>query len=290
VAAAFKRNGLRNPTHDDEGNLAWILARQYCAYKNDDPKEIPEKAVPLCIISLVALKTSTEKQVATTQLIVGAFFFAMRSCEYLKVPKQHDKKTKQLTLANIAFYNDGKLINHSSPDLSAAASVSITFESQKNSRKFDTITQWRKTHETLCPVKQWAALVQRIWSCPNTTTQTPVSALLQHNKVIHITNQDIVHALQDSLKTYREARLRITIDELGTHSIRSGAAMAMYLGGAPVFAIQMIGRWSSDSFMKYIRKQIKEFTYGISQQMLTMQSFRHVPNNAPSSSPQLTEY
>jgi hypothetical protein len=66
--------------------------------------------------------------------------------------------------------------------------------------------------------------------------------------------------------------------------------MAMYLGGAPVFAIQMIGRWSSDSFMKYIRKQIEEFTYGISQQMLTMQDFRHVPNNAPTSSPQRTEY
>jgi hypothetical protein len=31
----------------------------------------------------------------------------------------------------------------------------------------------------------------------------------------------------------------------------------MYLGGVPVFAIMMIGRWSSDAFMKYICKQIK---------------------------------
>ncbi len=103
VAAAFKRNGLQNPTHNDKGNLAWILARQYRAYKNNDPKEIPKKAIPLCVISLVTLKTSTEKQIATTQLIIGAFFFAMRSCEFLKVPKQDNKKTKQLTLSNIAF-------------------------------------------------------------------------------------------------------------------------------------------------------------------------------------------
>jgi hypothetical protein len=214
----------------------------------------------------------------------------MRSCEYLKVPNQADKKTKQLTLQNIAFYRDGKLIEHSSPMLHhSTSSVTVTFESQKNSRKFDAITQWRTTHDTLCPVRQWAALVQRIWAYPGATAKTPVSAVSQHNRITHITSANIVHALQDALKTYGEDRLRINIDEVGTHSIRSGAAMAMYLGGVPVFAIQMIGRWSSDSFMRYIRKQIEEFTYDVSQKMLTMQHFRHVPNNA-TTSPQRTEY
>lgn len=280
---------MPNPTHDNEGNLAWILARQYRANKNDDPKEIPEKAIPLCVISLVALKTATEKQHAITQLTIGAFYFAMRSCEYLKVPKQEDKKTKQLTLRNIAFYLDGTLLPHSSTSLHNASSVSITFETQKNSRKFDTITQWRTTHDTLCPVCQWAALIKRIRAYPNATDETPVSAVLQHNKITHITNNDIVHALHDGLKTYGEDRLRINTNKIGTHSIRSGAAMAMYLGGVPVFAIQMIGRWSSDSFMKYIRKQIEQFTFDVSQKMLTMQHFGHVPNNAPTS-PQRTEY
>jgi len=250
---------------------------------------MPEKAIPSCVISLIALNTATEKQRAITQLIIGAFFFAMRSCEYLKVPKQHEKRTKQLKLKNIAFYTEGNLIEHSPPDLHNSSSVSITFESQKNERKFDTITQWRTTHDTLCPVKQWAALVKRISAYPNTTSETPVSAVLQHNTLTHISSADITNALHDGLRTYGEARLRINVNEIGTHSIRSGAAMAMYLGGVPVFAIQMIGRWSSDSFMKYIRKQIEEFTYDVSQKMLTMQHFRHVPNNAPTS-PNRTEY
>jgi hypothetical protein len=251
----------------------------------------------MCILSIIALRTTTETQKAITQLTIGAFFFAMRSCEYLKVPKQKDKKTKQLTLKNVAFYRDGNLIKHDSPTLSNSTSVSMTFESQKNNRKFDTITQWRTTDDILCPVRQWAALVQRIWAYPAATADTPVSAVLRHNKINHITSNDIVQALRDSLKTYGEARLRINIDEIGTHSIRSGAAMAMYLGGVPVFAIQMIGRWSSDSFMKYIRKQIEEFTYDVSQKMLTMQHFRHVPNNIPNNittnattPPQRTEY
>jgi hypothetical protein len=279
---------MRNPTIDDEGNLAWILARQYRAYKNSDPREIPEKAIPACILSIIALRTTTDTHKAITQLSIGVFFFAMRSCEYLKVPKQNKKKTKQLTLKNIAFYRDRQLIAHNSPTLSTSTSVSMTFESQKNDRKFDTITQWRTAHDTtLCPVRQWAALVQRIWSYPGTTADTPVSAVLRH-KISHITSNDIVHALRDSLKTYGEARLRININEIGTHSIRSGAAMAMYLGGVPVFAIQMIGRWLSDSFMKYIRKQIEEFTYNVSQKMLNMQHFRHVPNNQSNNIPNAT--
>jgi hypothetical protein len=57
--------------------------------------------------------------------------------------------------------------------------------------------------------------------------------------------------------------------------------MAMYLRRVPVFAIMMIGRWASNSFMKYIRTQIKEFTLDVSKRMLTMQEFWHTPNTAP---------
>jgi hypothetical protein len=32
--------------------------------------------------------------------------------------------------------------------------------------------------------------------------------------------------------------------------------------------------------MKYIRKQIEEFIFDVSQRMLTMQHFRHTPTNA----------
>ena len=78
--------------------------------------------------------------------------------------------------------------------------------------------------------------------------------------------------------------------EIGTHSIRSGAAMAMYLGGVPVFAIQLIGRWSSDAFMKYIRKQIEEFTFDVSARMLTTQTFMHSNNNTNNQSTTNTKY
>ncbi len=81
-----------------------------------------------------------------------------------------------------------------------------------------------------------------------------------------------------------ETKLCIKKHEIRTHSIRLGAAMAMYLGGVPVFAIMMIGQWGSNAFMKYIQNQIEEFTFNVSSKMLTMQHFRHAPNatNSPS--------
>ena len=65
------------------------------------------------------------------------------------------------------------------------------------------------------------------------------------------------------VKFYGKSKLQILKSEVGTHSLRLGSAMTMYLGEIPVYAIQLIGRWKSDSFMKYLRKQIKQFTLGI---------------------------
>jgi hypothetical protein len=65
--------------------------------------------------------------------------------------------------------------------------------------------------------------------------------------------------------------------EVGTHSLRSAAAMAMYLAGVPVYTIMLIGRWSSDAFLRYIRRQVQEFSAGVSQRMLVSDSFFMIP-------------
>jgi hypothetical protein len=173
---SFRREGHPNPTRDSNGLLAWQLTCQYNkAYKSEDPKENPQKAIPICILSAIAtMKDKTKMQRATTQLSLGAFFFACRSCEYLKVSNAKDKQTKCLTLQNISFQLNGAAIPHSSPLLLAVDNVSITFETQKNGRKFNTITQRRTHHETLCPIIQWASLAKLIRTYPGAHT-TPTS-------------------------------------------------------------------------------------------------------------------
>ena len=86
---------------------------------------------------------------------------------------------------------------------------------------------------------------------------------------------DLCH---DRVVTIRESKLGIHQSEIGTTSICSGAAMAMYLSGVPVFSIMLIGRWSSTAFLKYIRKQVQEFLQGITSKMIEVQTFKHVQN------------
>ncbi len=111
----------------------------------------------MSVISLIAQANMTEMQQATTQPIVGAVFFACRSCKYLQVPKPEEKQTKILTLENICFYKDEiQLPQLQTLELVTADHISITFISQKNCRKNDTITQLRTNNKVLCPVIQWA--------------------------------------------------------------------------------------------------------------------------------------
>jgi hypothetical protein len=88
----------------------------------------------------------------------------------------------------------------------------------------------------------------------------------------------ISNALKDAISANGEDSLHIAANKIGTHSIRLGAAIAMFLGKCPVFLIMMIGQWSSDAFLHYIRKQVKEFNHNVSRKMLTHMFQRHIPN------------
>ena len=54
--------------------------------------------------------------------------------------------------------------------------------------------------------------------------------------------------------------------------------MAMYLDNVPTFTIMLIGRWSSDAFLRYIRKQVEQFTHNVSTRMLKHDSFFTTPD------------
>jgi hypothetical protein len=57
--------------------------------------------------------------------------------------------------------------------------------------------------------------------------------------------------------------------------------MAIYLAGVPTFSIMMIGRWSSNAFLKYIQKQVEQFSHNVSRRMIQNQHFTHVPDFVP---------
>jgi hypothetical protein len=276
VAQAFKLANRADPRLDEDSNVALILQRQLRAYSINDKPEKQQVAITGSVLrKLVQLAISAADK-AMSELFTGAFFFAMRSCEYLKV--SGPRKTKTLCIRNIRFFKGHRLIPHDHRNLHSADTVSITFEAQKRDTKNDTITQHRTSDPTLCPVKIWAKIIKRLLKYPSTTPDTTVNTFLSPNgKFIQFTGQQLLKRLRLAAETFGADILGFTPDQLGLHSARSGAAMAMYLSGVPVFTIMLLGRWSSDAFLRYIRKQVKEFSSGISQKMITKEHFFTVP-------------
>ena len=142
----------------------------------------------------------------------------------------------------------------------------------------DTVTQWQTFDELLCPVQMCALIIRRIMSYKETNKNSPVSLVKHKSQIINVTGEMIANLCHGGVVTIGEIKLGIRRSETGTRSIRSGAAMDMYLAGVSVFLIMLIGRWSSTAFLKYIRKQVQELLQGISSKMIEVQSFKHVQN------------
>ncbi len=196
----------------------------------------------------------------------------MRSCEYIQV--YGPRKTKLLSLGNIKFLKGRRFVPHSDDLLHRADCVSITFELQKRDSKGDVITQHRSSDPLLCPVKIRAKIVKRIRSYPSASDSWTVNSFQMADGAIHkFSGKELLNKIRLAAATLGEDELGFTPDKVGLHSARSGAAMAMYLAKVPVYTIMLLGRWSSDAFLRYIRRQVKEFSKGVSDQMISHERF-----------------
>jgi len=116
------QNGSLSATMQD------FLRWQLISYKMDDPKEVQQKALPVCILRLILSSNSAELRQAMGELAGATHFWAMRSFEYAKVPKAEQRQMKQLCIRNIVFIKDRKSIDHKSHSLHLADCVSVTLE------------------------------------------------------------------------------------------------------------------------------------------------------------------
>jgi hypothetical protein len=111
VAQAYKLADRADPRLDADGKLAFLLQRQLRGYKSVDPGKKSQVAITGSVLKKFHQFAISLFDKALCELFIGAFFFAMRSCEYIKV---HGKQS------NIRFFRGNTLIPHASPSLSLA--------------------------------------------------------------------------------------------------------------------------------------------------------------------------
>ena len=279
VAQTFRANNRSDPRLDQDGKISYILQEQFRGYSNQDGAVKKQKALPMMVIRRMYELAVSHKEIAFSQLCIGAIFFAMRSCEYLvTTSKENDKRTNILRLRNFQFKKEDRIIPHGSPSMAVSDLVAITFEFQKNHKRNKTIHMFKTNDNLLCPVKAWAYTITRII--------TTVSGANQDTKVCTYADQGQHISYLDSVYTRAKIRgivdiigentLGFTKEDVGLHSIRSGGAMAMFLSGVSTIIIQRVGRWESDAFMEYIREEVESFTTGVSTKMIQNELFSHI--------------
>jgi len=189
-----------------------------------------------------------------SELSTGGFFFAMRSCENSQAAGE--RKTKTVSLDGITFWSTTEsIIPHMSDEIFLAARVIVRFDDQKNSTQFDHRTQERTTDPILFPVKIFASLVSRIYrTVPNPSGHTTIDTFHLHATTSRITAKLFLETLRSACRLGGcKEFFGFSPCDIGTKSIRSGAAMALFLNGHSREHIMLLDRWRSAAFMDYIR-------------------------------------
>jgi hypothetical protein len=169
--------------------------------------------------------------------------------------------------------------------LSEATTVSITFEFQKRDVRNDTISHQRSGDKQgqgeMCPVRAAVEIIKRIhaYNLPRDHVRDIQINFIQWESMSYtIPSSLILLKIRTVVKNLGQEKLGFLPEEVGTHSNRSGGAMGMFLAGTPVYTIMLMGRWSSDAFMKYLQKQVLSLSHGIANKMLTFEEFYTVPD------------
>lgn len=133
----------------------------------------------------------------------------------------------------------------------------------------------------MCPVRIWASIVQRLRSYPSFNPSDTVNKYQFSDGRIHFfSGPELLKKLRLAATAIGPDSLGFTAADIGLHSARSGAAMAMYLAKVPVFTIMLLGQWSSNAFLRYVCKQVKEFSKGISTKMIQNENFFTIPSSS----------
>jgi hypothetical protein len=211
-------------------------------------------------------------------LAIVELFFAMRSCENTATPQPG--RTKTIDMAGVTFLDrDKREMPHEHPGLTLAVCVTFLFADQKNQEKNDRRAQKRTDDPVLCPMQRAASLIERIRRLvPGFTGTTTVNTCAQHFRKGLVTLQLVSGFLRTQLRhtcaTLGGKRVfGFNRMDIGTKSVRSGAAMGLFLANHSTERIMLMGRWLSQAFLVCIRPQIIEWTNNMSSDMIRLDSF-----------------
>jgi hypothetical protein len=283
LATAFRNHLKPSPLHV-EGSAQLLPATRslFKAFTNADPAPKRQRAItPKLLRGMYTLAGSefletrdTPAAIAADLAILG-LFFAMRSCENTTTPKPG--RTKTVDMNGVTFLDSNKReIPHDHPGIALAAHVTLLFADQKNRDKNARRSQKRTDDPVLCPVRRAASLIQRIRRLvPEFSGSTTINTYVYNGPTtLQLASGFLRSQLRHTCTALGgKAVFGYDGNDIGTKSIRSGAAMGLFLANHSTERIRLMGRWLSQAFLVYIRPQVIEWTNNMSSDMIRHDSF-----------------
>lgn len=156
--------------------------------------------------------------------------------------------------------------------------VTLTFTTQKNSTKGEAITHGRSGHPLCCPVQ--AAIRHALHHREHNSKQTALLAACYNprtNRQTTIKAKDASHVLKHSTAANRSAT-GLDPKDVSARSLRAGGAMTLLCGKVDHNLIQMLGRWHSDSMMRYLHLQAQPIMNQFASKMFNDGQYNFLPD------------
>lgn len=247
----------------------------------DAPKRQQRAMTPKLLRTMFELSgagvdvTTDSTMAVTAEIAIVAYFFAMRSCEITSTPSPG--RTKVIHLRGVTFRDakHGELAHDDPIALRTAERVTVTFEDQKNGLRMDKRTHHSTNDPVLCPVRRLASVVNRMYrTIPGVGPNVPINTIHLTGRSTTITSEQLLKFIRSTCTLMGgKETFGFTAADIGTKSLRSGAAMSLFLTNHSVHKIMILGRWSSDAFLAYIRPQVLEWMDNMSGDMILNNNF-----------------
>ena len=209
-------------------------------------------------------------------LVIG-FYFLLRPGEYAGVPRHQSDDLFRLQDVGL-WVGTRKLDVLHCPlaDLLTTTFATLTFTSQKNGVRGETIGHSRSGHPSLCPV---LCLVSRVTYLRRHAAEptTSINAIMVDGTWSHLLPSHVTHYVRAAVALHPD--LGFTASDVSARSTRAGGAMALLCAGIDGDRIRLIGRWKSDEMYRYLHVQAQPVMTGVAAAMFRSGHYRILPGS-----------
>ena len=271
VAQTFTVLGQADPRLAPHStHLDFRLARLLRGYEKSDPPPIRVKPIPLSILHRASLLASTAGDplsLATADMMWLAFFFLLRPGEY----SASSSTSPPFRQTDVQLWSGPTSVDpFTSPPstLLRCTFVALTFDTQKNGIRAEQIGHGRTSHPVACPVLCVVRRLLYLRSLPATPSSFLCAVGLPSAHITSLLRSACFAA--DTTSGFHPSSIT-------ARSLRASGATALLNRQIDPNTIQLLGRWRSDSMLRYLHVQAHSVMQHFSSIMLDGGEFNVIP-------------